>query len=139
MEEQKKYTGYGYHGGGRPKTGNTYKKFSVACTHAEYEQIKKAAEVAGKSISRVLVDAVLDQAENKVKAKKFYVDVYMTKMNTKQKLGTISSEGRIYNNPDSPMLFDSEEDADLYVNKNPIDYNTISMGIVYSYKVLPVI
>ena len=48
-------------GAGRPKTGNTYKKFSVACTHEEYEQIIQAAEKAGKSISRVLVDAVLDQ------------------------------------------------------------------------------
>lgn len=61
MEQEKKYTGYGYHGGGRPKTGNKYKKFSVACTHEEYEQIRQASEKAGKSISRVLVDAVLDQ------------------------------------------------------------------------------
>lgn len=58
---EKKYTGYGYHGGGRPKTGNTYKKFSVACTHEEYELVKQAAEKEGKSISRILVDAVLDQ------------------------------------------------------------------------------
>ena len=58
-DEEKKYTGYGYHGGGRKKgSGNGTKRvsFSVSCQPEELERVKALAEAAGKSVSRFLLD-----------------------------------------------------------------------------------
>ena len=55
--------------GGRPKgstkegaTGRLkqYKTFSVSCLPSEYERIRKKAEEQNKTISRLLVEAVID-------------------------------------------------------------------------------
>ena len=62
MAEQKKYTGYGYHGGGRPATGVRRVSFSVSCQPEELETIKLLASQAGKPVSRYLVDLALEQA-----------------------------------------------------------------------------
>lgn len=58
-EEEKKYTGYGYHGGGRKATGVKRVSFSVSCQPEELEKVKSLAEKAGKSVSRFLLDLAL--------------------------------------------------------------------------------
>lgn len=61
MAEEKKYTGYGYHGGGRPKSEIPIKKFSISASILDYEQIKKEAEKQEMSISKYLVLAGLEK------------------------------------------------------------------------------
>lgn len=58
-EEEKKYTGYGYHGGGRKATGVKRVSFSVSCQPEELDKVKELAEKAGKSVSRFLLDLAL--------------------------------------------------------------------------------
>ena len=58
-EEEKKYSGYGYHGGGRKATGVKRVSFSVSCQPEELEKVKSLAEKAGKSVSRFLLDLAL--------------------------------------------------------------------------------
>ncbi len=53
---EKKYSGYGYHGGGRKPTGVKRVSFSVSCQPEELEKVKALAGAAGKSISRFLLD-----------------------------------------------------------------------------------
>lgn len=64
MEEtaEKKYSGYGYHGGGRKKgsgQGRKYKTFSFSCSPDEYEQIKAKIEASGLKPSHFFVRACL--------------------------------------------------------------------------------
>lgn len=59
MAEQKKYTGYGYHGGGRKPTGVRRVSFSVSCQPEELEEVKSAAAKAGKTVSRFLLDLAM--------------------------------------------------------------------------------
>ena len=62
MEEEKnkkKYSGYGYHGGGRKATGIKRVSFSVSCQPEEAEAVKKLAAAAGKTVSRYLLDLAL--------------------------------------------------------------------------------
>ena len=60
-EEEKQYSGYGYHGGGRKATGVKRVSFSVSCQPEELEKIKLLAEKAGKTVSRFLVDLAFSQ------------------------------------------------------------------------------
>lgn len=64
MAEEKKYTGYGYHGGGRPKSEVSIKKFSISASVNDYDQIKAEAEKQGMSISRYLILAGLEKIKN---------------------------------------------------------------------------
>lgn len=60
MEKEKsKYSGYGYHGGGRKPTGIKRVYITVSCQPQEREQVLALAEKAGKSISRYLLDLAL--------------------------------------------------------------------------------
>lgn len=61
MAEEKKYTGYGYHGGGRPKAEVPIKKFSISASVNDYDQIKAEAEKKGLSISKYLILAGLEK------------------------------------------------------------------------------
>lgn len=61
MAEEKKYTGYGYHGGGRKKAEIPLKKFSVSAKLPDYEAIKAAAENNGVSVSAFLIKAALEK------------------------------------------------------------------------------
>ena len=61
MAEEKKYTGYGYHGGGRPKAEVPIKKFSISASVNDYDQIKAAAAKQGMSISKYLILAGLEK------------------------------------------------------------------------------
>ena len=65
MNEEKKndkpkYTGYGYHGGGRKKS--EHKKVFVSTTISgsaeEIAALKRLAQAAGKSVSRYVLDGV---------------------------------------------------------------------------------
>ncbi len=60
-ETQKKYSGYGYHGGGRKPTGVRRVSFSVSCQPEELEAVKAAAAKSGKTVSRFLLDLALSQ------------------------------------------------------------------------------
>lgn len=63
-QKEKKYSGYGYHGGGRPKSEIPIKKFSVSANLCDYELIKAEAEKQGLSISRYLILAGLEKIKN---------------------------------------------------------------------------
>lgn len=62
-ENKPKYTGYGYHGGGRKKTGRIkqFQTTSVSGTPEEIALLKSKAEAAGKSISRYVLDLIMLQ------------------------------------------------------------------------------
>lgn len=64
MTEEKKYSGYGYHGGGRPKAEVPIKKFSISANLCDYELIKTEAEKQGLSISKYLIFAGLEKIKN---------------------------------------------------------------------------
>lgn len=49
-------------GGGRKPSGDPCKKLSIAPRMSEYAVIKKAAEDAGKSFSRYVIDAAMEKA-----------------------------------------------------------------------------
>lgn len=61
-EKPKKYSGYGYHGGGRKKgsgEGTKRVSFSISCQPEELEKVKALAEASGKSVSRFLLDLAI--------------------------------------------------------------------------------
>lgn len=64
MTEEKKYTGYGYHGGGRPKAEVPIKKFSISASVNDYDIIKAEAEKQGMSISKYLILAGIEKIKN---------------------------------------------------------------------------
>lgn len=58
-QTEKKYSGYGYHGGGRKMTETGRVRFQVSCQPSEEKIIREKAEKAGLSLSRFLVDLAL--------------------------------------------------------------------------------
>lgn len=60
-EETKKYTGYGYHGGGRKAKGTEPKTctMSIVCTASEKEKIKESAAKEGVTISEYCIKKIL--------------------------------------------------------------------------------
>ncbi len=62
-EQVKKYSGYGYHGGGRKPTGVRRVSFSVSCQPEELEAVKAAAAKAGKTVSRFLLDLAIGRED----------------------------------------------------------------------------
>ena len=58
---EKKYSGYGYHGGGRKPTGVRRVSFAVSCQPEELAEVRRLAKEAGKTVSAFLLDAVLDR------------------------------------------------------------------------------
>jgi len=60
MSEEKKYTGYGYHGGGRKATGLKRVSIAVSGQPEELEQLKANAEAAGyKTTSGFIIDMLV--------------------------------------------------------------------------------
>lgn len=59
MAEEKKYVGYGYHGGGRKPTGIKRASIAISGQPEELEQLKENAAVAGKSVSAFILDALV--------------------------------------------------------------------------------
>ena len=56
LSEKPKYSGYGYHGGGRKATGLKRVSFSVSCQPEELERLKELVAKSGKTTSRYLLD-----------------------------------------------------------------------------------
>lgn len=61
MEGEKKYVGYGYHGGGRKAKGPEPRNctMSFVCTKTEKEAIKTAAKESGLSVSEYCTKKIL--------------------------------------------------------------------------------
>ena len=61
MAEEKKYSGYGYHGGGRKAKGGEPRTctMSIVCTKSEKEKIKQAASDHKLSISEYCTKKLL--------------------------------------------------------------------------------
>ena len=59
MAEEKKYVGYGYHGGGRKATGIKRISISISGQPEELEQLKENAAAAGKSVSAFILDTLV--------------------------------------------------------------------------------
>ena len=59
-QKEKKYSGYGYHGGGRKAKGEEPKTttMSIVCTASEKAMIKELASNSGLSISGFILAAV---------------------------------------------------------------------------------
>lgn len=60
-EPKKKYSGYGYHGGGRKPTGRKviYKTVSISGLPEEIEAMKKLSAQSGKTFSRFIIESIL--------------------------------------------------------------------------------
>jgi len=60
---EKKYTGYGYHGGGRKAKGEESRTctMSIVCTASEKAKIKELAEKENKTISAFCIDHILSK------------------------------------------------------------------------------
>lgn len=71
MAEEKKYSGYGYHGGGRKPKGEESRTctMSIVCTASEKALIKEKAEKCGLSISGFILAAVSYFTEKELKLK----------------------------------------------------------------------
>ena len=59
-EKEKKYTGYGYHGGGRKPKGEESRTctMSIVCTASEKAMIKELANNSGLTVSGFILAAV---------------------------------------------------------------------------------
>lgn len=60
-QKEKKYTGYGYHGGGRKAKGDEPRTctMSIVCTQSEKARIKELAKEADKKISTFCIEKIL--------------------------------------------------------------------------------
>lgn len=60
MSEEKRYSGYGYHGGGRKAEGDEPRRETVAfvCTVSQKARLKANAEKAGLSVSKYITQAL---------------------------------------------------------------------------------
>ncbi len=65
MADQKKYSGYGYHGGGRKPTGIKRVSINISGQPEEIELLKKKASEAGKNVSRFILDMVIQNPAEK--------------------------------------------------------------------------
>lgn len=61
MAEEKKYSGYGYHGGGRKAKGNEPRTctMSIVCTESEKAKIKEKAKDSGLSVSEYCIRKII--------------------------------------------------------------------------------
>lgn len=59
--EKKKYSGYGYHGGGRKPTGRLkiFANTTISGTPEQIDELKALAKSKGKSLSRLVLDTLL--------------------------------------------------------------------------------
>lgn len=58
---EKKYTGYGYHGGGRKPTGRKSVTVSFSALPEEAAAIRARARALGMSVSRYLVSLAVEE------------------------------------------------------------------------------
>lgn len=105
---KKKYSGYGYHGGGRKATG--IKRVSI-CISGQPEQIEKLKKMAArekKTVSAFIFEktGVNKMNENKQSKKIYFIEYYGASGN-----GYISYDNDICNSLDMAMTFNTEEEA----------------------------
>lgn len=62
-QEKPKYSGYGYHGGGRKPTGRLkqFANTTISGTPEEISALKEAAKNAGKTVSRFVIESLLSE------------------------------------------------------------------------------
>ncbi|WP_147613931.1 hypothetical protein [Treponema pectinovorum] len=62
MEEEKKYQGYGYHGGGRPRKDTEARRvtISISGTKTEIEKLKQKAIENNKTVSRFVLENLVN-------------------------------------------------------------------------------
>lgn len=59
METENKYSGYGYHGGGRSRKSEFGRvSFCVSCTEDERQAIREKAELLGMPVSELVIKAI---------------------------------------------------------------------------------
>lgn len=58
MAEEKKYSGYGYHGGGRKPTGIKRVSICISGQPEEIERLKARAHEENKTVSRFILDNI---------------------------------------------------------------------------------
>lgn len=58
MGDEKKYIGYGYHGGGRKATGVKRVSVCISGQPAEIERLKARAQEEHKTVSRFILDDI---------------------------------------------------------------------------------
>lgn len=60
VQVEKKYTGYGYHGGGRPRKDVEARRMtiSISGTPSEIQELKRLAEESEKTVSRFVLDMI---------------------------------------------------------------------------------
>ena len=65
-EKEKKYSGYGYHGGGRKPTGRLkiFANTTISGTPEEIEELKSLAKSKGKSLSRLVLETLLGESRS---------------------------------------------------------------------------
>ena len=65
-QKEKKYSGYGYHGGGRKPKGEESRTctMSIVCTASEKAMIKELAKKEGVTISSFIMSAIYKAADN---------------------------------------------------------------------------
>ena len=73
MTEEKKYSGYGYHGGGRKPTGIKRVSICISGQPEQIEELKKKAALERKTVSAFILEKtgilqVTTQGEAKAKA-----------------------------------------------------------------------
>lgn len=62
-DNEKKYSGYGYHGGGRSRKSESGRvSFCVSCTEDERKAIRDKAELLGIPVSELVVSAIKNYA-----------------------------------------------------------------------------
>lgn len=65
MQEEKKYIGYGYHGGGRKKMDESdkkiYKNITISGTPEQLDRIKQIAKSEGITVSKLVIKAILNE------------------------------------------------------------------------------
>lgn len=61
MAEEKKYTGYGFHGGGRPRKDVEARRvtISISGTSSEIAGLKELAKNKGLNVSRFVIETLL--------------------------------------------------------------------------------
>ena len=81
--DKPKYVGYGYHGGGRPKTANpkVFVNTTISGSPEEIAILKEQAKNAGKTVSRYVLDWVLSKEK---KAKKVNTILHVTAVEPKE-------------------------------------------------------
>ena len=98
MADEKKYTGYGYHGGGRKATGVKRVSICISGQPEQIEKLKKMAAQEGKTVSAFILEktGVMKKNGGNNGRASFFICRNAGKR-TGRKLGGHERQGRIKN------------------------------------------